>query len=254
MKKIFAYGTAVLALSAAPLLAQVGSGSGAQSGTMPGQTGTVQQPANGGITDQGGSRPGSGTSDGTSTSPVGTGTTDISRGDSQGGSGDAHKGMKMADAGTSADQSFVMDAASGGMAEVALGRLAMEKASNERVKQFGEKMVADHSKANDELKALAQSKSIMLPASPDTKSMETHERLAKLSGAAFDTAYIQEMVQDHQKDVAAFRKEAESGQDAAVKVWAAKTLPTLTEHNKMVQDISQSLGHAAVGTSGTKRN
>ena len=82
------------------------------------------------------------------------------------------------------------------------------------------------------------------------KHKATHDRLAKLSGDAFDRAYIQEMVTDHQKDIAEFQKEATSGKDAAVKAFAAKTLPTLEEHMKLVQDVNQSLSHGAVGTSG----
>jgi len=146
---------------------------------------------------------------------------------------------------------FVMEAAQGGMAEVALGKLASEKASNDRVRQFGQQMVADHGKANDELKALAQTKSVMVPADLNAKHKATQDRLSKLSGTAFDRAYIEEMVGDHKKDVADFRKEAKSGSDSQVKAWAAKTLPTLEEHYKMVQDINSSLRSSAVGTSGT---
>jgi len=153
---------------------------------------------------------------------------------------------------SSPDHAFVMEAAQGGMAEVALGRLAGEKASNDRVKQFGQRMVDDHSKANDELKALAQTKNISLPTALDAKHKATEDRLSKLSGAAFDRAYIQEMVADHKKDVADFQKESKSGGDSEVKAWAAKTLPTLEEHNKMVQEISASLRSGSVGTSGTQ--
>jgi putative membrane protein len=207
MKKMMAYGTAVLALAAAPVFAQTGSPAGQTSGQTSGQTGSMQT-----------SRPG--------------GTADSMRA-------------------SSPDHMFVMEAAQGGMAEVALGRLASQKASNDRVKQFGQRMVADHSKANDELKAVAQAKSITIPADLDAKHKATQDRLSKLSGAEFDRAYIQEMVADHQKDVADFRKEAQGGSDSAVKAFAAKTLPTLEEHYKMVQDINSSLRSGSVGTSGT---
>jgi len=152
---------------------------------------------------------------------------------------------------SSPDHMFVMEAAQGGMAEVALGRLASEKGSNDRVKQFGQRMVADHGKANDELKSLAESKSISIPTDLDAKHKATEERLSKMSGAAFDRAYIEEMVADHKKDVADFRKEGQSGKDSEVKGWAAKTLPTLEEHYKMVQGINSSLRSGSVGTSGT---
>jgi putative membrane protein len=145
-----------------------------------------------------------------------------------------------------ADQHFVMEAANGGMAEVELGKLAADKASSDEVKKFGQRMVDDHGKANDELKKLAENKNITLPTAPDAKHKATIDRLSKLSGEAFDRAYMQEMLKDHRKDVSEFRTESKSGKDADVKAWAAKTLPTLEEHLKLAQDANK-----AVGTSGT---
>ena len=147
------------------------------------------------------------------------------------------------------DEHFVMEAAHGGMAEVELGKVAADKASSDEVKKFGQRMVDDHGKANDELKTLVQNKGISLPTSLDSKHRATIDRLSKLSGAQFDKAYVQEMLKDHQKDVADFRTESKSGKDADVKAWASKTLPTLEEHLKMVQDLSK----GPVGTSGTKK-
>lgn len=152
-----------------------------------------------------------------------------------------------ASAKANADQHFVMEAAKGGMAEVELGKLAKEKASSDQVKQFGQRMVDDHSKANDELKSIAQTKNITLPTDLDAKDKAVKGRLEKLSGEQFDRAYMQHMVQDHRKDVSAFRKESTSGKDPEVKGFAAKTLPTLEEHLKQAQDANK-----AVGTSGTK--
>jgi putative membrane protein len=257
MKRLFVYGTAVLALSAAPLFAQAGGSTSGQSGTTSGQGGTTSGQSggttgSGGATDQGGSRNGAGSQGGSTTGTSGTGTTSAQSGSTSGTqSGSASGTQKNMKAGASnMDGRFVMEAAQGGMAEVELGRLAGEKASNDRVKQFGQRMVTDHSKANDELKSLAQSKNITIPADLDAKHKSMHDRLAKLSGDAFDRAYIQQMVEDHRKDVSDFRKQSQNGKDPEVKAWAAKTLPTLEEHMKMVQDINQSLGHGAVGTSG----
>jgi putative membrane protein len=132
------------------------------------------------------------------------------------------------------------------MAEVELGKLAADKASSDEVKKFGQRMVDDHGKANDELKKLAENKNITLPTAPDAKHKATIDRLSKLSGEAFDRAYMQEMLKDHRKDVSEFRTESKSGKDADVKAWAAKTLPTLEEHLKLAQDANK-----AVGTSGT---
>src|SRR5262249_10894072 len=147
----------------------------------------------------------------------------------------------------SADQSFVTKAAQGGMAEVQLGQLAADNASTDEVKKCGQRMVTDHGKANDELKSLAQQKHITLPTDVDAKDKALHDRLAKMSGAAFDRAYMQHMLTDHKTDVNQFKKESTSGKDPDVKAWAAKTLPTLEEHLRLAEDANK-----VVGTSGTK--
>jgi putative membrane protein len=147
-----------------------------------------------------------------------------------------------ANAAVNADQHFVMEAYEGGMAEVALGQLATEKASNPKVKEFGQRMVTDHGKANDELKTLAESKKIPLPTKLSAKDQATKDRLSKLSGSAFDHAYINDMVKDHQADAAAFHKAATTAQDPDIKAWATKTGAVVDEHLKMAQDIQKELG------------
>ena len=146
-----------------------------------------------------------------------------------------------------ADRKFVMDAAKGGMAEVELGRLAVEKGSSDKVRKFGQRMADDHSKAGDELMTLASNKNITLPTDVDAKDKMLRRRLSKLTGDAFDRAYMQAMVTDHRKDVKEFRAESQTAKDPDVKAWAAKTLPTLEEHLKLAEDA-----HRAVGTSGVK--
>jgi len=148
---------------------------------------------------------------------------------------------------TSGDSAFVTKAMQGGIAEVELGKLAEDKGSSETVKNFGKKMVEDHSKANDELKTIASGKGMTLPTAMDSKSETMKGRLSGMSGAEFDRAYMQDMVSDHQKDVAEFRKEANSGSDAEVKAFAAKTLPILEEHLKLAQS-----GLAEVKKGGSK--
>src|SRR5579875_627875 len=101
----------------------------------------------------------------------------------------------------SADMSFAMKAAQGGMAEVQLGQLAAQKATNPDVKAFGQQMVDDHTKANDDLKSVAQGENITLPASLDAKDQAEYTKLQGLSGAAFDRAYVKDMVKDHEHDV-----------------------------------------------------
>jgi putative membrane protein len=143
-----------------------------------------------------------------------------------------------------ADRAFVREAAIGGMAEVDLGQLAASKAESPDVKQFGQRMVDDHGKANDELKSWASQKNVTLPTELDAKHKAEHAKLEKLSGAAFDRAYMASMVADHNKDVAAFTRESKTAKDADLKAWAAKTLPTLQEHQKMAKTINAKVGTA----------
>ncbi len=139
---------------------------------------------------------------------------------------------------TAGDTQFIMKAAQGGMAEVRFGELAKGNASSDAVKQFGQKMVDDHSKANDELKQIASNKGVTLPSDLDAKDKAEYDRLSKLKGAAFDRAYMQFMTRDHRHDVAEFRQEAEHGSDPDVKAFASKTLPTLEEHGKLARQTA----------------
>jgi putative membrane protein len=139
------------------------------------------------------------------------------------------------------DSTWVTKVAQGGMAEVELGKLAQTNGASDAVKQFGQRMVTDHSKANEELAGIAKRKNVSVPSTLDAKSEATKERLSKLNGPAFDRAYIADMVKDHRMDVAEFKKEANSGQDAEVKAFAAKTLPTLEEHLKMAEDAAKTV-------------
>jgi len=140
-----------------------------------------------------------------------------------------------------ADKTFVEKAAVGGLAEVAMGKMAQQKGSSDQVKQFGSRMVDDHSKANDELKQVASSKGITLPTDLDAKHKSKIDKMQKLSGAQFDRAYMDDMVADHKQDVAEFRKEANSGKDSDIKAFAAKTLPTLEDHLKMAQSTDSAV-------------
>jgi len=142
------------------------------------------------------------------------------------------------------DKKFITEAAAGGMTEVTLGKHAADNATSAEVKQFGQMMVDDHSKANDELKALAQSKGITVPTELDAKHQKMVDKLTKMSGADFDKAYMKAMVKDHTEDVKEFTTESEKGDDADVKAWAAKTLPTLQSHLDKAKEINKSLGSA----------
>jgi putative membrane protein len=142
----------------------------------------------------------------------------------------------------SPDSRFVVDAAKGGLSEIELGKLATEKAGSDSVKKFGQLMVDDHRKIGEEVKTLAQNKNITLPADADGSHNATHDRLAKLSGEAFDRAYMKAMADGHLKTVYAFRLEARSGKDPDVKAWASKTLPMLEDHLRQAQEANKAAG------------
>jgi putative membrane protein len=139
----------------------------------------------------------------------------------------------------------VTKAAQGGAAEVKLGQLAADKASNQKVKDFGKRMATDHGKAGTELNTIAQKKSLQAPSDLTSEDQALYQRLNGLSGQAFDKAYMSEMVKDHQKDIAEFQREADSGKDSDVKSFASKTLPTLREHLQMAKDAAAAVGASA---------
>ncbi len=140
------------------------------------------------------------------------------------------------------DQQFLRHAASDGLAEVQLGQMAAERASNPEVQRFGQRMASDHTKANQELMALAQSKNISVPKEIDKKQQKTVGTLAKKHGTGFDRVYTRDMITDHEKAVQLFTTEANEGRDADIKAFAGKTLPTLQEHLQMARQLTQQQG------------
>jgi len=138
-----------------------------------------------------------------------------------------------------ADSDFMMKAAQGGMAEVDMGNMASSKATNADVKKFGDRMVTDHSKANDELKQLAATKGVTLPTAVSAEEQKDMDALSAKSGKDFDKAYIDDMVKDHEKDVAEFEKASKDAKDADLKAWVTKTLPTLQGHLKMAKETQK---------------
>lgn len=134
------------------------------------------------------------------------------------------------------DKAFMLEAASGGMAEVELSQMAKEKSKNADVIKLAQHMVEDHTKANGELTGLAARKGVTLPTELLPKHKETREKLAKLTGAAFDKEYARVMVKDHEDTVALFQKEAGAGKDPNLVPWVKQTLPTLEGHLKMARE------------------
>ena len=128
----------------------------------------------------------------------------------------------------------------GGLTEVALGKLAVEKGSSDGVKQFGQKMIDDCSKVNDELKQLAAGGNVSLPDALDSKHQSRTDKLAKLSGAEFDKNYIKDQLKYHQQNVKDFQQEEQYGSVVEVKNFASKALPTLQQHLQLAKDLNKS--------------
>lgn len=134
---------------------------------------------------------------------------------------------------SSRDIRFAKCAAEDGMMEVQLGKLAQSKATSSTVKMHAQHMIDDHSKANDELKALAARKNISLPTSTSDKHQKKEEKLSKLNGTDFDKRYAKCMVRDHKKEICKFKKQAKKGDDEELRSWAEGKVPTLESHLQM---------------------
>jgi putative membrane protein len=140
------------------------------------------------------------------------------------------------------DAAFFKNAAEAGISEVEVGKLAQDKASSQKVNDFGAMMVSDHSAANDKLKALAASKDVSLPSSSGVGQMATKAKLEVLSGETFDKSYIKGQLKAHRGAVALFKKESGTGQDPEAKAFATATLPTLRSHLKAVTALATEAG------------
>lgn len=168
-------------------------------------------------------------------------TTDNTKDNTATKSSDTSSSAASATASKDADQQFMMEAANGGMMEVDLGNVAESNAASPKVKAFGKMMVTDHTKANNELKALAAKKNVTLPASPDEEHQGHINDMKGKKGADFDKAYVDMMVSDHETDVKKFEDESSNGKDADVKAFATKTLPVLKKHLTSIKEIQGSM-------------
>ena len=139
------------------------------------------------------------------------------------------------------DARFAVAAADGGMLEVELGKLAETNASSQLVKDFGKHIVEDHSKANEEMKALALSKNISLPEALSKKYIKKVDEFSKKTGEEFDKDYMALMVSDHKDDIKEFEKEVEKGNDSEIKAYASSKIPTLKHHLQMAEDTKEAL-------------
>jgi putative membrane protein len=151
-------------------------------------------------------------------------------------------GVRTTTQGEMGDRAFIERAASSNLAEVQLGRLAVEKGTSPTVKALGQRMIDDHTKANDALKAVAVKISVPLPTETDTRSKATYDKLSKLSGASFDKAYVDAVAKGHDEDVQTFKRElGTTGIDPDVKAWAQKTLVVVQAHDQMAHQDKDAL-------------
>jgi putative membrane protein len=139
---------------------------------------------------------------------------------------------------TSTEKSFIMKAANGGMTEVELGKVAADKGQMQDVKEFGSRMVTDHTKANNELKSVASNLGVTVPAKVDSKHQAMIDKFSKMSaGNDFDKAYIKDMVKDHETDISEFEKAEKQVKNADLKSFIEKTVPVMKEHLEMVKKM-----------------
>lgn len=142
---------------------------------------------------------------------------------------------------------FWNEAAQGGLAEVALSNLALQRSQNEPVRQFAQEMVTAHTAANNELMSLATGKNVTLPTSMDAKHQSAMTKLSGKAAGDFDRDYMKTMVKDHEKIVKLFQDQSQNGTDANAKAWAAKTLPALQSRLQMARSVNASLQGGASG-------
>ncbi|MET0505043.1 MAG: DUF4142 domain-containing protein [Luteibacter sp.] len=138
---------------------------------------------------------------------------------------------------TAADTDFVRRASSASLTEIALGKLAADQASSGDVKKFAERMVADHTKANEDLGKLAGSKGVQIAVAPEPAQQQEIDRIKALDGAKFDRAYSDAMVRDHKMVTGLYELEAEKGTDVEIRDYARSVLPTLKDHEKLAGSL-----------------
>jgi len=140
------------------------------------------------------------------------------------------------------DKMFLRKAAEGGIAEVKLGQLAVQKANSDDVKAFGQKMVDDHTKLNTDIAQVADSMGVMLPKTMNKENQVEYDKLNALSGDAFDTEYLSFMVKGHHKDLHAFRMEAASPTDPTLHDTVVKAQSVIHDHTVMVDKLARAKG------------
>jgi len=143
---------------------------------------------------------------------------------------------------TGMDKMFAMKATQVGIAEIKTSQLAVQKTHNMRVMAVAKRMIKEHTAANEELKTVAQDKRMTLPSDTDPKHKAALRKLSRLSGTAFDKAYMAGQEKDHAATIKLFQNEIATGQDKDVTAFASKNLPNIQDHTRMIFQVGSSLG------------
>jgi putative membrane protein len=151
-------------------------------------------------------------------------------------------GATAMNAGPAMDKEFVKKAVEGNMAEIQMGQLALQKSSDDQVKQFAQRMVDDHGKMLEQLKPAAQAMGVKIPDGPSKGAMKSMDKMKGLSGDAFDQAYVKDMVKDHKKDSSEFKQEAQNTQNPQLKQLVTEASQTIDSHLQQIQQIAQTKG------------
>jgi len=138
----------------------------------------------------------------------------------------------------SSDATFARKAAGGGMAEIEFSKLAEQKTTNTKIKDFAAMMVTDHSKAGDSLAVIAKNKNITLPSALDPEHQKKYDDLSAKSGADFDKAYVSIMIADHKGALNLMQDESTNGKDADLKAFATKVVVTVQMHLDAINKIN----------------
>jgi putative membrane protein len=139
------------------------------------------------------------------------------------------------------DEQYMTKTAHGLVSEVAMGQMAQKSAADERVKQFGKRMVDDHGKDLESLKQLAGQKNVTLPDAMDHGQKKEYDKLSKLSGKEFDKEYVKYEAKDHKEDVEDQGKEMKSTSDADLKKFSTAALDTVSKHKEIIDDLQRTL-------------
>ena len=137
------------------------------------------------------------------------------------------------------DKAFVTKALQGGLTEVQLGQLTLQKSENPQVKEFAQKMIDDHTRLGDQMKPIAKQLGVSVPDQPSKKDRQLIAKMQSLSGPVYDQAYVKDMVKDHKQDLSEFQAEASNGQDPTVKDAANQGSKVISQHLQMAQQLAK---------------